>query len=89
MTSPLKAINAERDEKAREVFTTTQIHNWEAMARLDAENDVYAPPKPEDLALGQHVYCMAWSRKRDKLGRAERDAAEAKERHGPQHGDAK
>ena len=72
----LKDLNAERDERARGVFTSTQIHAWEAQARADAERDVYQPPRLLDLMLAEHVYIMAWSRKRDKLGRAERDAAE-------------
>lgn len=75
----LKDLNAERDERARGVFTSVQIHAWEAKARADAERDVYTPPTVLDLMLAEHIYCMAWCRKRDKIGRAERDAAEALE----------
>lgn len=73
----LKDLNAERDERAKKVFTRDQIKAWEEKGRADAERDEYNPPTILDLALSEHVYCMAWSRKRDKLGRAERDAAEA------------
>jgi hypothetical protein len=73
----LKELNEERRERALGVFTSAQIHAWEWMARRDAENDVLQPPSHDDLLLGEHVYLMAWSRKRDKIGRAERDAAEA------------
>jgi hypothetical protein len=75
----LKELNEEKRERALGVFTSTQIHAWEGKARRDAEMDVYAPPTMQDLLLGEHIYCMAWSRKRDKIGRAERDAAESRE----------
>jgi hypothetical protein len=78
MMKTLKDLNHEKLERARGVFTSAQIHSWEAKARQDAEADSYSPPLTPDLLLGEHVYTMAWCRKRDKLGRAERDAAEAK-----------
>jgi hypothetical protein len=68
-------LNAERGEKAREVFTPTQIHNWEGQARRDAEAGTYGPPSTAgDIALlADSVYILAWSRRRYKLSRAKRD----------------
>jgi hypothetical protein len=74
----LKELNAMRDDLAKVVFVREQIKAWETRGREDAERDVYAPPFKDQVAsLAEHVYCMAWARKRDKLGRAERDAGDA------------
>ena len=66
-----------RDAEAAQLFVREQIKAWQHQAKIDAGSDYFRPPRGLE-ALAEHVYTMAWSRQRDKDGRAERDAAEAK-----------
>ena len=68
-----------REKRARacEVFTLTQVHNWEGAARRHAEEGKFTPPTMEDLALAIDVYTDAWSRRRYKISREKRDEADA------------
>jgi hypothetical protein len=65
---------AERVERARGVFTSTQIHNWECRAREDAEANVYRPPTPDELLLAQDIYMQAFNRRKYKIAKAKREA---------------
>ena len=67
-------IAAEKLERARGIFTSAQIHNWESKAREDAEVNKYAPPSPEELLLGIDVYQLAYSRRKYKIAKAKREA---------------
>ena len=67
-------ILAEKVQRARDVFTLTQIQNWEANARQDAEANKYAPPAEDDLLLGVSVYLQAFNRRKYKIAKAKREA---------------
>ena len=64
----------EKVERARSVFTPTQIQNWEGAARRDAEEGNFKPPTGEELALGIDVYYQAYFRRRYKIAKAKREA---------------
>jgi hypothetical protein len=84
----LKELNANLSKHAESVFVHEQRKAWENKARADAEAKVYQPPclfAGDDLYaarfiadLANHVYTMAWSRRKDRLARMQRDAGDEK-----------
>ena len=83
----LKELNAERTKQAEHFFHPQVLKHWREAAKVDAAKDVYLPIKTEFMdALVEHVYTIAWSRERDRIGREERDAAEAKAASSPNGG---
>jgi hypothetical protein len=74
----LNELNAERTKQAEQFFHPQVLKHWRDVAKGDAMKDQYDPIRYEFLnELATHVYTMAWSKKRDELGRAERDAGDA------------
>lgn len=72
----LNELNAERTRQAENFFHPQMMKHWRELAKEDATKDEYKPLVPDLSALAIHVYTMAWCKRRDELGRAERDAAE-------------
>lgn len=84
--SNLKELNGDLSALAEGVFVHEQRKAWENKARADAEAKVYQPPVLFDgdelyaarffANLANHVYTMAWCRRKDRLARMQRDAGD-------------